>query len=199
MNPLALFAKLTTLQSKVYAALAALALVGLLFGLARGAWAWHGKTEYERGKAEMAALVDAAGKQVTAARDAIGAAKLEGARAALDQFTVQMHDMEKQREDIAAVAAARGRALDRLRASASVGAREVSVDPADACAAPKLRAQSCDRLLGEGQRLAIEGAGLVDALGGLVGEGQDALGSDAALILLAQRWAAAVQLGKEAP
>lgn len=188
MNPLALLAAPQR---------AAVALLGLavVLGLAWIAWTWHGAAEYKRGKDEMQALVAAESAKITAAREAIGAARKEGADAALAKFTADKAELENRNVELAKMAADRGRALDRLRATAAAGAREVSIDSADPCRAPKLRAQAGDRLLAEGQRLAIEGAGLVDTLAGLVGEGEGALGSDAALIMLAKRWAEAVQIG----
>lgn len=161
------------------------------------AWTWHGHREYKRGKDEMAALVKAESDKVTALREEIGKARKEGAAEAEAKFKIDLTALETQREALETLARDRGTALNRLRATAATRPREVDIDPGDSCRDPKLRAQQADRLLAEGQGLAIEGAGLVGSFAGLVGEGEVSLGEHTALMRLAQRWAASVQIGKD--
>jgi hypothetical protein len=160
------------------------------------AYSWHGSSEYKRGRAEMAAEVNAKGKELEAANKALSGAKQDLVAQAGINAAVKAAEMEKVREAIKTLDDTRSRTIDRLRATASARASEASPAAGSACASEILRRQASDALLAEGQRLTIEGAGLLDAAVGLVGEGKVLLGSQVGVIELCQAYGTAVKLGQ---
>lgn len=186
--------KLLTMPQRV---LAGLVVTVAAVSILSMAWKWHGRTEYQRGKDEMAALVKAESDKVAAVREELGKVREQAAKDASAEYKSTIQSLEAQREALTALANDRGAAIERLRATAAARTREVDVDSGDPCRAPKLRAQEAGRLLAEGQGLAIEGAGLVDTLAGLVDQGEIALGESAAVIVLAKSWARAVKMGSD--
>jgi hypothetical protein len=160
------------------------------------AYNWHGNSEYKRGRAEMAAEVNAKSEELEAANNALSGAKRDLVAQAAINAATKAAEMEKVREAIKTLDDTRSRTIDRLRASAGARASEASPAAGDACASHILRRQACDALLAEGQRLAIEGAGLLDAAVGLVGEGKVLLGGQVGTIELCQAYGTAVKLGQ---
>ena len=109
-------------------------------------------------------------------------------------FQRDMRALEKERDEKAALVVSRQLVIDRLRASAADRPVQVSPAAGDACRAEILRRQQVEVLLYDGQRLAIEGAGLLDEAAKLVGSCQGVVGEQSALIRLAQRYAKAVEI-----
>lgn len=183
----------------VFLATPLLTKLGILAALLAGFWAayaWHGRSEYQRGRAEMAAAVDAKGKEADAANQALAGAKQQSVDQALQHATVKAAELETIRASIKTLDDDRSRTIERLRQSASAGAGEERPAAGAACADHILRRQASDGLVHEGQRIAIEGAELLDQAQRLVGEGQGLIGQQGALIGLCQAYGRAVSLGE---
>ena len=159
-----------------------------------GAWQWHGDSEYKRGRAELAAEVNAKGKEVEAARAALEKAKQDLVAQAATQEKVKAAELEKIREAIKTLDNDRSRTINGLRSTLATYTNEVRPATGSACELEILRRQASDRLLLEGQRLAVEGAGLLDASVGVVGQCEVALRQQAIVLQAAKQWAVAVEL-----
>jgi hypothetical protein len=163
-------------------------LAALLGGLLFAFW-YHGHAEFKRGRAEMAAEVDAKGKEVDLVRGELARVKAGMVVAAEATFVAEKETLEKRNVELKVIADSRLSALTRLRAT-SIDPNKVSGATEGTCRVDDLR--TANRLLAEGQAIAIEGAGLLDEALGLVGQGETALGEQAAIIRLAQAYAKAV-------
>jgi hypothetical protein len=165
-------------------------LAAVLGGIAFSFW-YHGHRQYQRGLHEMAALVDAKGQEVDLIRGELAKVKSGLVVAAEATFVAEKQTLEKRNVELKVIADSRLSALNRLRAT-SVDPNKVSGATEGTCRVDDLR--TANRLLAEGQAIAIEGAGLLDEALGLVGQGETALGEQAAVIRLAQSYAKAVAI-----
>jgi hypothetical protein len=178
----------------------ALIVAGLLAALGWKALEQRYAEGYKAGVADLDAKVRAEGEKVTAARAALSAAKAEAAASAVEAYRIEAAALkEKEDAETTARLADQQRTIGRLRGSlAAAGRGPVRPDPGDACGAEKLRAFDLDAQLRECQSVSVEvGEALAEARG-IIAQDQAAARADAAMIRLAQRWAAAVQVG-EAP
>lgn len=133
-----------------------------------------------------------------AEKERIGAARAAADAKAKQEYTALLAVVEEHRERQIAADARNADLLRRLRASrAPDRSGPVRPDPIPACAPDRLRADNFESDLREGQRLAIEGAGLVDEASVLVGECLTVVREQAALIQLAKDWAKAVTIGSK--
>lgn len=166
-------------------------------GVLAGAYfLWHSDREaYAKGKVQaLQDRINAMSAQLDAARAVAKAAKEIAVEEAQADFQRDMRALEKERDEKAALVVSRQLVIDRLRASAADRPVQVSPAAGDACRAEIVRRQQVEVLLYDGQRLAIEGAGLLDEAAKLVGSCQGVVGEQSALIRLAQRYAKAVEI-----
>lgn len=143
------------------------------------------------------AVAEAAEKD-KAEKARLGAERAAAAAKAQQEYAAVVAELGAQRERQIAADARNADLLRRLRASrATDRGSAVRPDPLPACIPERLRADQLETDLREGQRLAIEGAGLVSEAAALVGECVAAAREQSALIELAKGWARAVHLGAE--
>jgi len=164
------------------------------------AWQWREHVVYQRGVSDIVAIAARAASAAELVNLATGEERKLSAAKAEFQHLERMKAREQHDANERDRHAAVERRLARLRESAVAGDRGAAVDAGGACSAEhKLDRERIERLLAEGQQLAIEGAGLVAEAGDLVAAGEGGLASAASLINLARDWARAVKLGEPAP
>lgn len=181
------------------ALLAKILIAGGALGFAFGAWKWHGHTEYQRGRADMAAEVNKVGEKKVAAN-----VVLEAARNAVDAkgeltYLERMKALEtRDAEEHARSAALRDRVARLQRAGAGSDARRP--DPGDTCRAEfRDYSERIEGLLRQAESVGLRSATLVVGLRDLAGEGESGLARAAAVIGRCQDYARAVKLETPAP
>jgi beta-phosphoglucomutase-like phosphatase (HAD superfamily) len=103
-----------------------LGIYALVLAALYGAWQWHGDSEYKRGRAELAAEVNAKGKEVEAARAALEKAKQQLVDQAITQEMAKAAELEKIREAIKTLDNDRSRTINGLRSTLATYTNEVA-------------------------------------------------------------------------
>jgi hypothetical protein len=174
-----------------------LLIAGGALSMLYGAWQWDRHAQREVGRQDVIQAAQKAASAAQAKNVAVGQARNENAAQALFRHAERQKQQEADRAQEIAARAADQRLIARLRQSAVAGDRRAPDHAVDTCGPEhQRRDEAIDRLLAEGQQLAIEGGSLVAEGRELVGEGARGLAGSASLIELANDWARAVKLGE---